>query len=76
MNQTCRKLFKNEKDYIVLENDINIINLSGWATDMIQNVHTDMNYCLTSELMRELSEKEDISELMDEITKQRLENIT
>ena len=39
-------------------------NLSDWAKDMIQNVKTDMNYCLTSELMKELSNKEDTSELM------------
>ncbi len=31
---------------------------------MIRNVPTDMNYCLTSELMSELSSKEDTSELM------------
>lgn len=39
-------------------------NLSDWAKDMIHNVKTDMNYCLTSELMKELSNKEDTSELM------------
>ena len=39
-------------------------NLSDWAADMIRNVSTDMNYCLTAELMRELSGKEDTSELM------------
>lgn len=39
-------------------------NLSDWARDMIRNVSTDMNYCLTAELMRELSGKEDTSELM------------
>lgn len=39
-------------------------NLSDWATDMIRNVSTDMNYCLTAELMRELSGKADTSELM------------
>lgn len=39
-------------------------NLSDWASDMIRNVSTDMNYCLTAGLMRELSGKEDTSELM------------
>ncbi|MBE5801067.1 MAG: RNA methyltransferase [Clostridiales bacterium] len=39
-------------------------NLSGWATDMIRSVPTEMNYCLTPELMRDLSGKEDTSELM------------
>nr|WP_300839773.1 TrmH family RNA methyltransferase [uncultured Acetatifactor sp.] len=39
-------------------------NLSDWAKDMIRTTHTEMNYCLTGELMRELSGKEDTSELM------------
>lgn len=39
-------------------------NLSDWAKDMIHNVPTDGNYCLTPELMKELSGKEDTSELM------------
>lgn len=39
-------------------------NLSDWARDMLRSVNTEMNYCLTSELMRELSNKEDTSELM------------
>lgn len=39
-------------------------NLSDWAKDMINKVNTDMNYCLTPELMKELSGKEDTSELM------------
>lgn len=39
-------------------------NLSDWASDMIRNVSTDMNYCLTAGLMRELSGKEDTSELL------------
>lgn len=39
-------------------------NLSGWAKDMIQNVKTEVNYCLTAELMAELSDKDDTSELM------------
>ena len=38
--------------------------LSGWASDMIEKVRTEMNYCLSAELMRALSEKEDTSELM------------
>lgn len=39
-------------------------HLSGWAEDMINKVETDMNYCLTPELMKDLSGKEDTSELM------------
>lgn len=39
-------------------------NLSGWASEMIRKVDTDMNYSLTGELMEELSGKEDTSELM------------
>lgn len=38
--------------------------LSDWAKNMIKTVRTDENYCLTPELMRELSDKEDTSELM------------
>lgn len=39
-------------------------NLSGWAEDMINKVNTDLNFSLTPELMKELSGKEDTSELM------------
>jgi TrmH family RNA methyltransferase len=39
-------------------------NLSDWAKEMITNTRTKMNYSLTAELMRELSGKEDTSELM------------
>ncbi len=38
--------------------------LSGWATEMIERVDTEVNYWLTAELMGELSGKEDTSELM------------
>lgn len=38
--------------------------LSDWALKMISTVQTEENYCLTPELMRELSEKGDTSELM------------
>ena len=38
--------------------------LSDWAKGMIDTVKTEVNYCLTPELMKELSEKEDTSELM------------
>jgi len=38
--------------------------LSDWAQGMIDTVKTEVNYCLTSELMKELSEKEDTSELL------------
>lgn len=39
-------------------------NLSGWAKDMIKNVKTETNYNLTPMLLKELSDKEDTSELM------------
>lgn len=39
-------------------------NLSDWAANMIKNVRTENNYCLTAQLMRELSGKEDSSELL------------
>lgn len=38
--------------------------LSDWAQGMIDTVKTEVNYCLTMELMKELSGKEDTSELM------------
>ncbi len=46
-------------------------NLSDWAKDMIRTTHTEMNYCLTGELMRELSGKEDTSELMAVVNMRR-----
>lgn len=51
-------------------------NLSDWAQDMIDQVHTDLNYCLTPDLMKELSGKEDTSELMAviEMREDKLEN--
>ena len=39
-------------------------HLSDWAKDLIANVSTEQNYCLSPELMKELSGKEDTSELM------------
>lgn len=39
-------------------------SLSDWARNMINTVSTEQNYCLTLELMQELSEKNDHSELM------------
>ena len=52
-------------------------NLSGWAQDMINQVHTDLNFCLTPDLMKELSGKEDTSELMAviEMREDKLENV-
>ena len=52
--------------------------LSDWARDMLRQVHTDMNYCLTPELMRDLSGKEDTSELMaaTEMREDRLDGVT
>ncbi len=37
--------------------------LSRWAQDMLRDVQTDENYETSTELMREISEKEDASEL-------------
>lgn len=39
-------------------------SLSDWAKDMLASVDADLHYCLTPELMAELSGKEDTSELM------------
>ena len=39
-------------------------NLSGWAKDMIVKVKTETNYNLTPALLKELSAKENTSELM------------
>lgn len=39
-------------------------NLSGWAEDMINRVETDLNFWLAPDLMKELSGKEETSELM------------
>lgn len=52
-------------------------SLSDWARNMIQTVSTEQNYCLTSELMQELSGKTDPSELMAiiEMREDRLDNI-
>ena len=52
-------------------------NLSGWAKEMIANVKTDENFCLTAELMNDLSNKDDTSELMAiiEMREDKLENV-
>lgn len=52
--------------------------LSGWAKDMIRQVDTDLNFCLSPELMKDLSGKEDTSELMAivEMREDKLENVT
>ncbi len=39
-------------------------NLSSWAKRLIEEVETEVNYALAEELLKELSEKEDSSELM------------
>lgn len=39
-------------------------NLSDWARNTIDQVHTDKNFCLPPELISKLSGKEDTSELM------------
>lgn len=52
-------------------------HLSDWAQEMLRSVKTEMNYCLTAELMEALSGKEDTSELMAviEMREDRLEGI-
>lgn len=52
-------------------------SLSGWASEMIRTVETEVNYCLTEELMGELSGKEDTSELMAviEMRQDRLDGV-
>ncbi len=52
-------------------------NLSGWAKDMIGKVKTEVNYNLTPALLKELSDKEDTSELMAVIKmrKDRLDDV-
>ncbi len=52
-------------------------HLSGWAEEMIANVATDGNYWLSAELMKELSGKEDTSELMAviEMREDKLEKV-
>ncbi len=52
-------------------------NLSGWAEDMIKKVDTDLNFWLTPDLMKELSGKEETSELMAviEMREDRLDNV-
>lgn len=40
-------------------------NLSGWAKEMIANVKTDENFCLTAELMNDLSNKDDVSKQIE-----------
>lgn len=39
-------------------------NLSDWAKEMVFNVKTEVNYCLAPQLLKDLSSKEDTSELM------------
>ena len=52
-------------------------SLSDWAKDMIRSVKTEENYCLTEELLKELSDKTDGSELMAviEMREDRLEDV-
>ena len=52
-------------------------NLSGWASEMIGTADTDVNYLLAPELMKELSGKEDTSELMAviEMREDRLDTV-
>lgn len=52
-------------------------NLSDWARDMIETVKTKVNYTLTAKLLKDLSGKEDTSELLAiiEMREDRLENV-
>ena len=38
--------------------------LSSWATKMLETVKTEANYCFTDELIREISDRTDTSEIM------------
>ncbi len=38
--------------------------LSGWAAEQIKNIETQCNYRLSPELMKELSDKQEVSELL------------
>ncbi len=53
-------------------------SLSDWALDMIHSVATEKNYCLTDELLRDLSGKNDPSELMAviEMREDNLEDVS
>ena len=53
-------------------------NLSDWAKRMIETVKTEVNYTLPAQLLRELSGKEDTSELLAiiEMREDRLEHVT
>lgn len=53
-------------------------SLSDWARDMIRTVRTEQNFCLTAELMRDLSGKTDVSELMAviEMREDRLDSVS
>ena len=52
-------------------------NLSRWAKHMIETVKTEVNYTLTAQLLKELSGKEETSELLAiiEMREDRLENV-
>ncbi len=52
-------------------------NLSDWAKCMIETVKTQVNYTLTAQLLKELSGKEDTSELLAviEMREDKLENV-
>ena len=52
-------------------------NLSDWAKEMIRDVKTEVNYNLTSQLLSDLSDKTDTSELMAiiEMREDRLDTI-
>lgn len=52
-------------------------HLSDWAKGIIRTIDTEVNYCLTLELMNELSNKTDSSELMAIVEMQQpsLENV-
>jgi len=50
--------------------------LSGWATDLLNDIKTDTNYALADNLMAELSDKADTSELMAVVAMQKKEKLS
>lgn len=52
-------------------------NLSDWAKNMLETVKTEVNYTLSAQLLKELSGKEDTSELLAiiEMREDKFENI-
>ncbi len=73
--RSLKEAIKNNWNIVSFIYDNN--NLSNWASETINTVKTKENFCLTAELMAELSGKEDTSELMAiiEMREDRLETV-